>query len=70
MSVNKSSHFWYGAFTNSSLKIFEKVPVLETTISSYIQEVFPNTSLDESSIEFEFETDRNLYLNMRDTHLS
>ena len=39
-------------------------------ISSYIQEVFPSTSLDESSIEFEFETDRNLYLEIRDTHLS
>ena len=39
-------------------------------MSSYTQEVFPSTSLDESSIEFEFETDRNLYLDMRDTHLS
>ena len=43
---------------------------METITSSYIQEVFPSTSLDESSIEFEFETDRNLYLDMRDTHLS
>ena len=39
-------------------------------MSSYTQEVFPSTSLDESSLEFEFETDRNLYLDMRDTHLS
>ena len=70
MSVNQSSHFWYEAFTNSSLEIFDKVPVLETIMSSYTQEVFPSTSLDESSIEFEFETDRNLYLDMRDTHLS
>ena len=29
-----------------------------------------STSLDLSSIEFEIETDRNLYLDMRDTHLS
>ena len=70
MSVNQSSQFWYGAFTNSSLEIFDKVPVLETIISSYTQEVFPSTSLDESSIEFEIETDRNLYLCMRDTNLS
>ena len=28
------------------------------------------TSLDESSIEFEFETDRNLHLDISDTHLS
>ena len=32
--------------------------------------VFRITSLDESSIEFEFEMDRNLYLDMRDTQLS
>ena len=37
---------------------------------SYTQEVFPSTSLDQSSIEFEYETYRNLYLNLRDTHLS
>ena len=70
MSVNQSSHFWYGTFTISSLEIFDKVPVLETIFSSYIQEVFPSTSPDESSIEFEFEMDRNLYLDMRATHLS
>ena len=70
MSVNQSRHFRYGAFTNSSLEIFDKIPALETIISSYIQEVFPGTSLDESSIEFEFERDHNLYLDMRDTHLS
>ena len=70
MSVNQSSYFWYGAFINSSWEIFDKVPVSETIISSYTQELFPNTSLDESSIEFEFETNRNLYLDMRDTHLS
>ena len=39
-------------------------------MSSYTQEVVPSTSLDESSFEFEFETDRNLYVDMRDTHLS
>ena len=69
MSVNQS-HFEYEAFTNYSLEIFGKVPSLETIVSSYTQEVFPSLSLDESSIEFEFETDRNLYLDMRDTHLS
>ena len=39
-------------------------------MSSRTQEVFPSTSLVESSIVFEFETDRNLYLVMHDTHLS
>ena len=44
--------------------------VSKTIMSSYTQGVFPSTSLDESSIDFEFEMDRNLYLDMRDTHLS
>ena len=66
MSINQSSHFRYGAFTNSLLEFFDKVPVSETIMSSYTQEVFPSNSLGESSIEFEFETDRNFYLDMRD----
>ena len=70
MSINQSNHFRYGAFTISSLKIFDKVPVLETNISFYTKEVFFSTSLDESSIEFAFETNLNLYLDMFETHLN
>ena len=39
-------------------------------MSSYTQEVHACTSVDESSVQFEFEMDRNLYLDMLDTHLS
>ena len=39
-------------------------------MSSYTQEVFPSFSLDKSSIDFEFETNREIYLHIRDTHLS
>ena len=63
------SNFRYGHFTNSCLEIFDKIPVLEPIESSHVQEVYPSTSLDESSIEFEFETDRSIYLDMRDIHL-
>ena len=70
MSVNQCSHFRFGAFTKTSLGIFDKVPVLETISSSYTREKITSTSLDESSIEFVFEIDRNLYLDMRDTNLS
>ena len=63
------SNFRYGHFTNSCLEIFDKIPVLEPIESSHVQEVYPSTSLDESSIEFEFETDRSKYLDMRDIHL-
>ena len=60
------SNFCYG---HSCLEIFDKIPVLEPIESSHVQEVYPSTSLDESSIEFEFETDRSLYLDKRDIHL-
>ena len=35
-------------------------------MSSYTQEVFTSNSLGENSIEFEFGTDRNFYLDMPD----
>ena len=63
------SNFRYGHFTNSCLEIFDKIPVLEPIESSHVQEVFPSTSLDESSIEFEFETDRSIYIDMREIQL-
>ena len=47
--------FRYGHFTNTCLEIFDNIPVLEPIESSHIQEIYPSTSLDKSSIEFEFE---------------
>ena len=61
------SNFRYEQITNYCLESFDKIPVLESIESSPVNEVFPITSLDESS--FEFETDRSTYLDMRDTHL-
>ena len=60
------SKFRYGHFTNSCLKIFDKFFVLEPIESSHVQDVYPGISLDESSIDFEFETNRSIYLDMRD----
>ena len=62
------SNFHYGHFTNSCLEIFDKIAVLEPIESSHIQKVYASTSLDESSIEIEFETDRSIYLDMRNIH--
>ena len=70
MRINRTSHFRYGALTHFSVEIYNKVLVLETFMSSHTQEEFPSASLDESSFEFELETDRNLYFGMTATHLS
>ena len=63
------SNFRYAHLTNSCVEIFDKIPVLEPIESSQVQEVYPSTSLKESSTELEIETDRSIYLDMRDIHL-
>ena len=47
-----------------------KVPVVDDVSSSHEQEICPTTSLDENSIEFEFQTDRNVYVDLRQTYLA
>ena len=39
-------------------------------MSSHEQEIYPTTSLDENCIEFEFQTDRNYYVDLRQTYLA
>ena len=39
-------------------------------MSSHEQEIYPTTSLDENCIEFEFQTDRNYYIDLRQTYLA
>ena len=46
-----------------------KVPAVVDVLSSHEQETYPTTSLDENSIEFEFQTDLNVYVDLRQTNL-
>ena len=45
-------------------------PSLDNVLSSHEQEIYPTTSLDENSIEFEFQTDRNFYVDLRQLNLA
>ena len=47
-----------------------KVPVVDDVLSSHEQQIYLTTSLDENSIEFEFETDRNYYVDLRHSYLA
>ena len=47
-----------------------KVPVVDDVVSSYEQEVYPTTSLDENYIKFDFQTDWNFYVDLRQTYLA
>ena len=70
ISLIMSSNFWYQPFVAVSGILAGKVPVVVDVLSSHEQEIYPTTSLDENCIEFEFQTDRNYYVNLRQTYLA
>ena len=47
-----------------------KVPVVDVVLFSHEQEIHPTKSLDENSIEFEIQTNRNVYVDLRQTYLA
>ena len=47
-----------------------RVPVVDDVLSSHEHESYPTTFLDENSIEFEFQTGRNVYVDLRQTYLA
>ena len=47
-----------------------KVPIVDDVLSSHEQEIYPTTSLDGNCIEFEFQTDRNYYVDLRQSFLA
>ena len=64
------NNFRYQRFVAVSRNPGVEVPVVYDVLSSHEQEIFPTTSLDENSIEFEFQTDRNVYVHLRQTYLA
>ena len=65
-----SSIFRYQPFVAVSGNLGGKVPVVDDVLSSHEQEIYPTTSIDEICIEFEFQTDRNNYVNLRQRYLA
>ena len=57
-----SSNFWYQPFVAVSGTLGGKIPVVDDVLSSHEQEICPTTPLDGICIEFEFQTDRNNYV--------
>ena len=69
-SLIMSSNFRYQPFVAVSGNLGGKVPVVDDVLSSHEQQIYPTTSLDENCIEFEFQTDRNFYVDLRQTYLA
>ena len=65
-----SSNFRYQPFVAVSGNLGGKFRVVDDVLSSREQEIYPTTSLDENRIEIEFQTDRNYYIDLRQTYLA
>ena len=65
-----SNNFRYQPFVAVSGNLGGKVPIADDVQSSHEQEIYPTTSLDENCIEFEFQTDRNYYVDLRQSILA
>ena len=64
-----SSNFRYQPFVTVSRNLGGKVPIAEDVLLSHEQELYPTTSLDENCVEFEFQTDRNSYVDFMQNFL-
>ena len=65
-----STKFRYQPFVAVSGNLGGKVPVVDDVLSSHEQEIYPTTSLDEICREFEFQTDWNYYVDLRQTYFT
>ena len=65
-----NNNFRYQPFVAVSGNLGGKVPNVDDVLSSHQQEIRPTTSVDESCIEFEFQTDRNYYVYLRQSFLA
>ena len=64
------NNFRYQTFVAVSGNPGVKIPVVDDVLSSHEQKNYPTTSLDENSIEFEFHTGSNVYVDLRQTYLA
>ena len=60
-----NNSFRYQTFVAVSGNLGGKVSIVHDVLSSHEQKIYPTTSLDENCIEFEFQTDRNYYVDLR-----
>ena len=65
-----NNSFRYQPFVAVSGSLGGKVPIVDNVLSSHEQENYPTTSLDENCIEFEFQLDRNFYVDLRQSFLA
>ena len=68
--MTSQNNFRYQPYVAVSGNLGGKVPVVDDGLSSHGQQIYPTTSLDENRIEFEFQTVRNYYVDLRQSYLA
>ena len=65
-----NNNFRNQTFVPVSGNVGGKVPIVDDVLSSHDQEIYPITSLNGNCIEFEFQTDRNFYVDLTQSFLA
>ena len=65
-----NNNYRYQPFVAVSGNLGGKFPFVDDVLSSHEKEIYPTTSLDENCIEFEFQTDRNYYVDLRQSFMA
>ena len=65
-----NNNFRYQTFVAVSGNLGGKFPIVDDVLSLHEQEIYPNTSLDENCLKFEFQTDQNYYVELRQSFLA
>ena len=68
--IMSNNNFRYQPFVAVSGNLGGEVPTVDDVLSSHEQGLYPTTSLDENCIEFESQTDRNYYVDLRQSFLA
>ena len=64
------NNFRYQTFVAESGNLGGKVPIVDTVLSWHEQEIYSTTSPDEICIEFQIQTNRNYYVDLRQSFLA
>ena len=64
------SNFRYQSFVEVSGNLGGKAPVVDNVLLSHEEETYSTTSLDENCMEFDFQTDRKYYVDLRQRYLA
>ena len=68
--IMSNNNFRYQNCVAVSGNLGGEVPIVDDVLSSHEQEIYPTISLDENCIKFEFQTDRNFYVDLRQSFLA